>query len=59
MNDIDVVQMQHNTTQQTGNNIGAEGARFLSEALKTNTTLTTFDIGGEQEDKTKRQCEWH
>ena len=57
MNDIDVVQMQHNTTQQTGNEIGDEGARFVSEALKTNTTLTTFDIGGEQEGKTRRQCE--
>ena len=51
MNDIDVAQMQHNTTQQTGNNIGDEGARLLSEALKTNTTLTTLNLGREQEDK--------
>ena len=49
--------MQHNTTQQTVNMIGAEGARLLSEALKTNTTLTTLDLWCEQEDKTKRQCE--
>ena len=53
----DVVQMQHNTTQQTGNRIGAEGAGLMSEALKTNTTLTTLNLGSEQEDKTKRQCE--
>ena len=46
-----------NTTQQTDNNIGAEGARLMSEALKTNTTLTTLYLGCEQEDKTKRQCE--
>ena len=49
--------MQHNTTQQTDNKIGAEGACLLSEALKTNTTLTTLDLGGEQEDKAMRQCE--
>ena len=54
VNDIDVVQMQHNTTQQTGNNIGAEGAGLMSEALKTNTTLTTLDLRGEQEDKTRQ-----
>ena len=49
--------MQHNTTQQTDNDIGAEGARLMSEALKTNTTLTTLNLRGEQEDKTKKQCE--
>ena len=53
VNDIDVVQMQHNTTQQTGNKIGDEGAGLLSEALKTNTTLTTINLRCEQEDKTK------
>ena len=37
--------------------IGDEGARLMSEALKTNTTLTTLDLWGEQDDKTKRQCE--
>ena len=51
VNDIDVVQMQHNTTQQTGNKIGAEGARLMSEALKTNTTLTTLNLCGEQENR--------
>ena len=55
MNDIDVV--QHNTKQQTENEIGAEGACLMSEALKTNTTLTTLNLSGEQEVKTKRQCE--
>ena len=57
MNDIDVVQIQHNTTQQTGNDIGAEGACLMSEALKTNITLTTLNLRCEQEDKTKRRCE--
>ena len=28
----------------TGNNIGAEGARMISESLKTNTTLTELDL---------------
>ena len=28
----------------TDNNIGAEGARMISEALKINTTLTTLDL---------------
>ena len=29
----------------TGDNIGAEGARMISEALKTNTTLTWLALG--------------
>ena len=49
--------MQHNTTQQTVNKIGAEGGRLMSEALKINTTLTTLNLSGEQEDNTKIQCE--
>ena len=28
----------------TGNRIGAEGARMISESLKTNTTLTTLKL---------------
>ena len=28
----------------TGNKIGAEGARMISELLKTNTTLTELDL---------------
>ena len=37
-------------TKQADNKIGAEGARALSEALKTNTTLQTLNLWGEQED---------
>ena len=33
---------------QTDNNIGAEGACVLSDALKVNTTLTTLDLWSEQ-----------
>ena len=33
-----------------GNEIGAEGARALSDALKTNTTLQSLNLGGEQEE---------
>ncbi len=31
----------------TGNNIGAEGAKMISDALKCNTTLTKLDLSGE------------
>ena len=33
-----------------GNNIGDEGALGLAEAVKTNTTLQTLDLGGEWTD---------
>ena len=33
------------------NEFGAEGARALSEALKTNTKLTTLDMGSVQHEK--------
>ena len=36
--------------QQADNKIGDEGARALSEALNTNTTLQSLDLGGEQEE---------
>ena len=36
------------TETWTGNHIGDEGARMLSESLKTNTTLTTLGLGGDQ-----------
>ena len=39
----------NNKHQQTANNIGDEGAGALSEALKTNTTLQSLELGGEQE----------
>ena len=42
--------MANNKHQQAGNNIGAEGARALSEALKTNTTLQSLELYGEQEE---------
>ena len=32
----------------TDNNIGDEGARMISESLKTNTTLTTLYLGGDE-----------
>ena len=32
----------------TGNNIGETGARMISELLKTNTTLTILDLGGDE-----------
>ena len=35
--------------QQTGGEIGAEGAGTLSEALKANTTLTTLRLYGVQQ----------
>ena len=37
------------TNNKTGNEICVEGARALSEALKINTTLTTLDLGGVQQ----------
>ena len=34
-----------NLKKWTANNIGAEGAAKISESLMTNTTLTTLDLG--------------
>ena len=36
-----------------GNNIGAEGARMISEALKNNSTLTKLDLYGDEKDERK------
>ena len=36
----------------TGNGIGIEGAKSMSEALKSNTTLTSLNLSGEEEGKT-------
>ena len=33
----------------TGNQIGAEGTKAMCEVLRVNTTLTSLDIGGEEE----------
>ena len=37
----------------TGNGIGVEGTKSLSETLKVNTTLTSLDLRGEKEGKRK------
>ena len=42
--------MANNQHQQADNNIGDEGARALSEALKTNTTLQSLDLCGDHEE---------
>ena len=34
--------------RMTGNGIGAEGAKAMSEMLKVNTTLTELDLGCEE-----------
>ena len=39
----------------TGNEIGDEGAKALSEMLKVNSTLTTLDLRCEEERKEKRR----
>ena len=41
----------------TGNNIGVEGAKSMSEMLMTNTTLTSLDLSGEEEGKTEKEKE--
>ena len=40
-----MIQNDNNWIIWTVNNIGAEGARMISEALKTNTTLTALGMG--------------
>ena len=39
----------------TENKIGDEGAKAMSEMLKVNSTLTTLDLGGEEERKEKEK----
>ena len=34
---------------KTGNEIGDEGAKMISEGMKSNSTLTSLDLGGEEE----------
>ena len=41
----------------TGNKIGDEGAKTVSEVLKMNTTLTTLCLRGEEERGKKRERE--
>ena len=45
-----IAHIANNQLQQAGNYIGAEGARARSEALKTNTTLQSLNLWGEQEE---------
>ena len=39
----------------TGNNIRDEGAKSMSEMLKSNTTLTSLDLGCEEDEKGERE----
>ena len=39
----------------TGNRIGVEGAKAMSEMLEVNSTLTTLNLGCEEERKERRE----
>ena len=39
----------------TGNGIGDEGAKAMSSMMKVNTTLTTLNLGGEEERKREKR----
>ena len=39
----------------TGNEIGDEGAKSMSEMMKVNSTLTTLNLGGEEERKEREE----
>ena len=39
----------------TGNNIGVEGAKSLSEMVKMNTTLTSLNLGGDEEKRDREK----
>ena len=41
---------KNNSNKQTGNSMRAEGTRALSDALKTNTTLQSLNLGSEQKE---------
>ena len=41
----------------TGNEIGDEGAKAMSEMLKVNTTLTSLNLSSEEERKERREKE--
>ena len=41
----------------TGNGIGDEGAKSLSEMLKSNTTLTSLNLNGEEEERKRKRNE--
>ena len=42
--------LKHSKHQQAGSNIGDAGAGALGDALKTNTTLQSLHLGGEQDE---------
>ena len=54
-----VEDIANNKQQQTDNYIRAEGARALSEALKTNTSLTTLDLKSVKYQQSKTKPIWH
>ena len=39
----------------TGNKIGVEGAKAMSEMLKKNTTLTSLDLHSEEEERKEKK----
>ena len=39
----------------TGNNIGVRGAKLMTKMLETNKTLTSLDLGGEEEEKRRER----
>ena len=39
----------------TDNEIGDEGTKSMSEMLKTNTTLTSLNLGGEEKGMTRKR----
>ena len=41
--------------RMTGNEIGDEGAKAMSEMMKVNSTLTTLNLRGEEERKERRE----
>ena len=41
----------------TDNKIGDEGAKAMSEMVKVNSSLTTLDLGGEEERKEREKRE--
>ena len=49
----DQIKSPHTTI--TGNNIGDEGARSIVEALKTNTSLTSLNLGCEITEKIREK----
>ena len=53
----DQIKSPHTTI--TGNNIGDKGAQSIGEALKTNTSLTSLNLGCEITEKTREKEKRH